>query len=652
MGLFTRFAILTISFFIVHIAAAQLCQGSLGDPIVNINFGSGSNPGAPLTAATTAYQYVSGDCPNDGFYTVRSNSTSCFNSSWYNITTDHTGNGQGFFMLVNASIQPSAFYVDTVKGLCSNTTFEFAAWIMNVMLPSACNSNGIQPNLTFTIEKTDGTILQTYNTNNIPSEQTPTWKQYGFFFTTPPGVADIVLRIYNNANGGCGNDLALDDITFRPCGPLLTPSINGIPKSIDTLCQGSGGTYTFSCAVSAGFTNPVFQWQESTNGSVWVDIPGANSLSYNKNFTSGAALGMYFYRLTAAEAGNIASAKCRVSSQPIIIKIVPLPVVSFSDNSPVCEHGTFTITYSGNEAWYSTLLTGGSSSSGGCCGGSGTNSITDIQLSGAGVYRLVFTNLDGCSQGNNITLVVLKKPTAMSAFSSVAVCKGDSVQLSGSGGYAYKWIPSTALSSDSTADPFSKPVDTTDYKLVAYSQAGCSDTTNVRVNVIERPTADAGPDKIIIAGGTTLLDGFISGQDVSYLWSPASDIDDVKVLQPKVHPPVDADYTLTAVSNAGCGTVSDKVHVFVYKDFFIPNAFSPNGDGINDTWNIPALQAFSQFKVSVYNRNGQLIYRAENNNKPWDGNYKGAPQPAGVYVYVIDLKQNIPVFKGTLLLIR
>ena len=417
MRLFIRLAILIISFFIVHIAAAQLCQGSLGDPIININFGSGNNPGAPLTAATTAYQYVSGDCPNDGFYTVRSNSTNCFNTSWHNITNDHTGNGNGFFMLVNASIQPSAFYVDTVKGLCSNTTFEFAAWIMNVMLPSACNSSGIQPNLTFTIEKTDGAILQTYNTDNIPSEPTPTWKQYGFFFKTPPGVADIVLRIYNNAKGGCGNDLALDDITFRPCGPLLTPSINGIVKSTDTLCHGSERTYTFSCSISAGFANPVFQWQESTNGLEWVDIPGANGVSYNKNFTSGAALGMYFYRLTAAEADNIASPECRVSSQPITIKIVPLPVVSFSDNSPVCEHSTFTITYSGNEAWYSTLLTGGGGSFSSCCGGSGINSVKDVQLSGAGIYHLAFTNLAGCSQENNITLVVLKKANSDECFS-------------------------------------------------------------------------------------------------------------------------------------------------------------------------------------------------------------------------------------------
>jgi gliding motility-associated-like protein len=66
----------------------------------------------------------------------------------------------------------------------------------------------------------------------------------------------------------------------------------------------------------------------------------------------------------------------------------------------------------------------------------------------------------------------------------------------------------------------------------------------------------------------------------------------------------------------------------------------------------PALQAFSDFEVSIFNRYGQLIYHAKDNYSSWDGTYKGVQQPAGVYVYIIDLKQNIPVFKGTLSLIR
>src|SRR5690348_2983064 len=121
--LIAAFCMITVD---VH---AQVCQGSLGDPIVNITFGSGPNPGPPMPAAATGYQYFAGDCPNDGFYTVRSNTNNCFGNSWHSLAADHTGNPNGYFMLVNASIQPSAFYLDTVKGLCTGTTYEFAAWI-------------------------------------------------------------------------------------------------------------------------------------------------------------------------------------------------------------------------------------------------------------------------------------------------------------------------------------------------------------------------------------------------------------------------------------------------------------------------------------------------------------------------------------------
>ena len=113
--------------------------GSLGDPLINITFGAGANPGPPLTAATTGYQYLAADCPNDGFYTVRNNTINCFSNSWHSLRADHTGDPNGYFMLVNASIQPSVFYLDTVKGLCTNTTYEFAAWIANVLKSTACN---------------------------------------------------------------------------------------------------------------------------------------------------------------------------------------------------------------------------------------------------------------------------------------------------------------------------------------------------------------------------------------------------------------------------------------------------------------------------------------------------------------------------------
>src|SRR5690348_6597536 len=94
--------------------SAQLCQGSLGDPIVDITFGAGTNPGPALTTTRNLNFYFN-DCPQDGLYTVRNNTSSCHRNTWHTLATDHTGDPNGYFMLVNASLQKSEFYVDTLS---------------------------------------------------------------------------------------------------------------------------------------------------------------------------------------------------------------------------------------------------------------------------------------------------------------------------------------------------------------------------------------------------------------------------------------------------------------------------------------------------------------------------------------------------------
>ena len=476
---------------VVNSIYAQLCTGSLGDPIVNITFGQGPNPGGSLPAATTSYQYTSNDCPGDGSYTVRNSTMGCFANTWHTVNADHTGNANGYFMLVNASYQPGAFYLDTVRGLCESTTYEFAAWIMNVLLPTACAGGGNQPDITLAIEKTDGTLLQSYNTGTVPTQPAPTWNQYGSFFTTPAGVTDIVLRIVNQAPGGCGNDLALDDITFRACGPLVSGMIDGLPGYDASYCEGLARQFLLSCTISGGFSIPVFQWQQqNVSNSIWSDIRAATSNTYPASFFTNAPAGVYHFRLAVAESGNINSSSCRVYSQSFTITIIP------------------------------------------------------------------------------------------------------------------------------------------------------------------KPRANAGPDKSIFLGQSVQLSGGISIQGDLFSWSPVLDMDDPHSLQPLVHPSTDQIYTLTVVSGSGCGTASDMMVVKVYKDIYIPSAFSPNADGLNDVWNIPALAAFSSFEVTVYSRWGQPVFQTKNTLRSWDGTSKGIALPNGAYVYYIKTGNSHKLIKGTVVIIR
>ena len=637
-----KFVYILLLLFISTRSGAQLCQGSLGDPIINITFGAGSNPGTPVTAVT-GYSYVSSDCPNDGSYTVRSNTTSCWGGNWHTVNTDHTGDPNGYFMLVNAAIGSGVFYIDTVRGLCGNTTYEFAAWVMNVSVPQSCSGTSILPNLTFRIEKTDGTLLQTYNSNDIPTLSSPTWKQYGFFFTSPPTIPDIVVRIFNNAPGGCGNDLAIDDITFRPCGPLLTPTIVSQAATTVSICEGTAGSFNFSCQVSGGFTNPSFQWQESTNGGAWADIAGETFLSMIRSFPTNSPIGTYAFRLAVAEAGNLGTPQCRIVSTPLTVKIVAPPTTTAINNGPICSGSSLLLTATGGSTYQWT-------GPGGFTGNGSPLSVNNIQQLQQGKYYVLVQNDQGCQNLDSTIVVVNQAPVATTTFSTTQICPGDSVVFSAAGGSAYEWQPAEGLSSTIIPSPHASPSNDVQYKVIVSNSIGCTDTAYIDVNVIEPPHADAGPDRSMLENEPITLEATITGDNFTYYWSASPYINNTSLLQPQVNPPVDTKFILNV--NSGCGSSTDTVKVFVYKDIFVPSAFSPNDDGTNDSWYIPALNAFKEYELTVFDRYGEKVFSLKNENRRWDGTFNKKRLPVGAYVYLLVIKRYINPYKGTVMIIR
>lgn len=630
-----RWLLLVLVFACAQPLNAQICNGSLGDPIINITFGTGTNPGAPLSAAATGYQYVSTDCPADGFYAMRNSTAGCFSSSWHSIT-DHTGNANGYFMLVNASIQPSAFYLDTVKGLCGNTTYEFAAWILNILKPSACGGTGIQPDLTFSMERTDGSVLQSYNTNNIPATNSPQWKQFGFFFTTPSGVTDVVLRIVNNAQGGCGNDLALDDITFRPCGPMISTSISGTSATTVAVCEGSAQSYTFTANLSAGFNDPVVQWQYNVNNNGWNDIPGGTSLTYTHHSSASASAGNYSFRLSAAESGNMGAAQCRIASTPLIVSVAQNPAASASNNGPACEGTNITLSVNASNASWS-------GPDGFVANGSQVI-ITNASASQSGKYYVTAIN-GSCNRTDSTMVTVKPNPVITLNTIDTLLCEGDSAELFVSGAQSYQWFPSISLSSATAPHVFAFPADTTTYAVIGKNAGLCADTLNVKVNVLSKPRANAGADKNMIEGTTVQLTGSASGDSISYYWSPLYHISGAQLLTPVISPVVDTSYILHVISGAGCGTDSDTVNIHVFKKLQIPNAFSPNKDGINDNWRINGIETYPGAEVIIFDRYGRQVFYSRR-FIGWDGRCQNKQLPAGTYYYRIQALPDAAALSG------
>lgn len=615
--------------------SAQLCNGSLGDPVVNITFGAGPNPGPPLPAAATNYNYVTNACPVNGYYTVLNSGIEC-NYAWHVLPKDHTGNNNGYFMLVDASFEPSDFYVDTVKGLCANTTYEFAAWMLNMKNIQ----QGIRPNITFKIETTAGQVLQSYNSGDVPPESVAMWRQYGFYFTTT--VADIVLRMTNNAAGGDGNDLALDDITFRPCGPKVAVNIGGTLNS-KTICTGYTAPITFSSSVVGGYTNPSYQWQKSIDNISWADIPGATGTTYT--IAPPAVPGNYFFRLAVAEGSNIFLPTCRIASQPFVLTVDPLPVAAASNNGPACEGTSVTLT-AANGAVY--LWTG----PGNYTSNNQSPVITNVSAGNSGKYYVTVTSAKGCIN-NDSTGVLINKTPAADAGDDVNVCEGASIVLQGSTAnvVSLSWSPAEGLSNPNSLTPLASPVTTTLY-ILTVSNGTCSNADSVLVNVQVRPSANAGPDKAVVGNQSATLQGQATGPNISFYWTPDLFLFPNGILTPQVSPPFDIAYVLHAVSNDGCGEATDTVQVKYYKAIYIPNAFSPNNDRLNDTWNIPSLTAFPLAEVKVYNRFGQLVFYGKGNTKEWDGRFKGSLQPVGAYSYTVDLKNGNKVLVGMVMIVK
>jgi gliding motility-associated-like protein len=621
---------------LVAILQAQLCQGSLGDPIVNITFGAGNNPGAPLSAAAVGYQYFGADCPNDGYYTVRNTTNACFGNTWHTVSADHSGKANGYFVVINASNQPSDFYVDTIRNLCGATTYEFAGWILNLSKSTSCNGAPNKPNITFKIERPDGTVLQEYNTGNINPTNSPEWVQYGFFFTTPAGVPDIVIRMRNNAPGGCGNDLLLDDITFRPCGPRLSPSFDGISGTTREFCEGEVTTVLLNCDVSAGFSNPSFQWQESIgNTNTWSDISGATTTTLQKNLPANTTPGTYFYRLTVVETVNMSNASCKVASIPLAVTVRPRPQGQAVNSGPVCEGEKITLTGSGgvSYSWYGPDNYTASGSS---------PVLNNVVLRDSGFYYVEVLNGAGCRAVDSTRVRINARPTAGIAEDTIAICTAAGRTIDVTGGLSYTWSPSAGLTSVSGGSAFVEPPDTTRYTIIVSNISGCTDTAYLLVNVLRPAIASAGPDKVIIAGQSVRLDGEIAGSHYAFAWSPSVFIVDPQSLQPLVNPQADTKYVLTATSLYGCGSTRDTVQVTVFKEIKIPNAFTPNGDGVNDTWVIPGLAAYRNCSLSVFNRYGQRVFETKDYTRPWNG--KG--MPIGTYYYLIDLKERGLLLSG------
>lgn len=227
-------------FIIIFLLFAFVSKAQPGNcifkpPQFTIHFGAG-NVRDPNSSGLSNYWRVAGSCPTDGHYSFVPYTSGCFSDDWHTLRGDHTaGDNNGNMLLVNAASDGGVFLNIPISGLKSNTIYELGLWVINLCKPTKKCPSILLPSLNIRLQTPDGKLVASIVTKDLPRIPEPVWEQHRAYFTTPASTSTLQLVMANYAPGGCGNDFAIDDITFRECvkqKPVAAATQK--PKSVTT----------------------------------------------------------------------------------------------------------------------------------------------------------------------------------------------------------------------------------------------------------------------------------------------------------------------------------------------------------------------------------------------------------------------------------
>ncbi|MBL7703764.1 MAG: gliding motility-associated C-terminal domain-containing protein [Ferruginibacter sp.] len=352
--------------------------------------------------------------------------------------------------------------------------------------------------------------------------------------------------------------------------------------------------------------------------------------------------------------GNTLLSECdtpSVAGITIPFEVLPKPVPDFAFSDTVClpdgsvTFANLSVISDGSENafqyWWNfdDAISGGNNFS-------TLKSPTHI-YTGTGPFNvnLRVTSNGGCVKDTTMLVnTIHPQPLVNFGISKKDICLGDAVYLTDStnsmDGPTVQWNwelgDGRTRNTQNVLHIYSAP-QTYTVSLSTQNSFGCkSETLSKFITVNPYPTADAGPDRVVLEGGNITINAAATGNELKYLWSPSQYLNNPGLLTPKcVDVKFDILYTLTVTGKGGC-LVTDDMFVNVLKIPRIPNTFSPNNDRINDLWEIQYLDEYINQHTQVFTRAGQKVFECRGRYVAWDGRYKGKDLPMDTYYYVIE----------------
>jgi len=449
-------------------------------------------------------------------------------------------------------------------------------------------------------------------------------------------------------------------VTSGPCGPAYSPSVRlallpelvaGTIGTDQTICAGATpAALSSGSGASGGAGTFAYQWESSGDNATWTPIGGATDPTFAPGPLTATT---YYRRRVTSGTGTCASAVSNV----VVVQVQPVltPTVTLTTPPVLCPGTplTFTavVTDAGTAPTFRWFVNNVAVATG--------PTFTSSTLATGDQVRVEVTPTVGlCSTGPasatvTVTRTATPQPTlAIAGQPNAPVCPGEPLTFSitsvtNTGATpAYQWQVNGADVAGATTPVFTSTTlrdgQTVTLRLRTTNDCGQVVTVvsnGVAVRILAPVVVNAGPDKEILAGTSVVLEGTADG-NYPVTWSPAIGlvIPPNDPLRPVASPLVTTTYTLSAGAG-GCAS-SDQVTVTVRPAIRIPNAFTPNGDGRDDTWQIEFIELYPENTVTVFNRWGNKIFSAENYSRAneWRGDINGQPAPVGTYYYVVVTK--------------
>ncbi|MBX2829532.1 MAG: gliding motility-associated C-terminal domain-containing protein [Flavobacteriaceae bacterium] len=606
------------------------------------NFGTGTGRVCDLGTATTTYVCNDATQVEDGQYSI-TNTSNGLNTGWHLDMEDHTeGDVDGRALFVNADFAVGEFYRRTIA-LDEDTDYAFSAWITTVYDTDTgiCGGSSIPSNVIFRIEDPGGTLIAETNTGDIPNGPEPDWQEFFINFNTGANT-DIQLVLINNAPGGCGNDLAIDDITLT-----LESSPPTIVEPDDiTLCEEDTGGAIFDLT---SVIDTVLDGQDASDFDISFHIDQLEAeVGINPIATPDAYANVENPETIWVRVSNAGETLCfsTVSFDLIVDLIVDfqidwqssfvlcstddLPTLDATPQNPDIDLAT--VTYEWTDS-----------------GGTVVSTDAMYTPTAGGSYEVVVTSLPCSSETLTASVLVTEAPI-LDLGPDEVLCDGGIFEI----------IPEITGSTDEISFAWSTGettptivVDASGTYTLEITSGPCVVSNSIEIFISDPITVDVTPDFKTCPEEPRILTATASDAEATYQWFLNGDIltgETASTLEFTIPSGTMGTQIYSVVATKGDCTGENEVAVTLYDvgNCVISQGISPNGSpGFNDALDLEFLsdRTGGITNLQIFNRLGALVFERSNYIKEWIGQDKnGNELPTGTYFYVIDFLNEDPVY--------